>query len=303
MKHFIFCVLVGVTPLITGCMGTETKNIRIADEILKTQSNPDPTKIYTAATGFNKNDFTAEKLKRYSNTGISRMYDALFNVTFFFPDQDLYISLQENVLEEKILRNNQTKSDIERMHKTYVNARMFKKASVLRNKFPDAKFPYIPATILDKTGDDTHRRAYDVSVGAEKAILINLPIGTGAKVVLGMFPGCSAAEAAMVQIMADPGISTVFKEYGILLTKRFETKGVLRWREYFNFPEIYIVYKASDFSDFDFSSSPNFYFLRDGKVKFSFSGWSNENDPDYGLVNMRKGLEAIAISPTQNNPL
>jgi len=32
-------------------MGTGTKNIRIADKILETQSNPDPAKIYAAACG------------------------------------------------------------------------------------------------------------------------------------------------------------------------------------------------------------------------------------------------------------
>ena len=302
MKNFILYGLVAAAPLLAGCMGLETRNIRIADKILKSQSDPDPAKISSAAAGFRKNDFSAENLGKYSDTGISRVYDALFNVTFFFPEQEIYISFQENVLGEKILRHKQTNPEIERMHKTYINTRMFEKASALRKQFPDAKFQYVPATVLDSTSGETVWRVYDVSPGAEKVILKALPIGVGPKVILGIFPGCPAAEKAMDTIMADPEISTVFKKYGVLLTKRFETKGVLRWREHFNFPEIYIAYKASDFPDFDFTSSPNFYFLRDGKFKFSFSGWSNENEPDYGQTIIRKGLEAISVFPDRHPP-
>lgn len=294
--------MLAITTSFTGCATPEARNIHIADSILKSKFDPNLAEISAAAAGFKKNDFSMEKLRKYSDTALSHLYDALLRITFFFPDSDNYTNLQENLLEEKILRGKQTNFDVERMHKTYISVRMFEKAFVLRKQFPAAKFQYVPATILDNTNGETTWRVYDVSPGAEKATLETLPIGSGAKVIMAIFPSCPAAENAMDNIMADPEISTVFKRYGVLLTRRFETKGVLHWRNNYNFPEVYITHKASDFPGIDLHSSPNFYFLKDGKIKFSFDGWSNEKNPNYGLINMRKGLEVISISLVQHSP-
>ena len=284
----------------TACSSPQTRTLQIADTIMKSKSDPDLAEVFSLANGFKENDFSAARLKKYSDAGIDRLYNALFRIAFFFPEQEKYISFQGNVLDEKLRRGKRVNYDLERMHKAYIGARKFEKAVILGNRFPDVKFQRVPSVILDNSAGETAWRVYDISDGAEKAMLKALPVGTGLKVVMEIFTGCSAAETAMDQLLIDPVLSALFKKYGVLLTSRFDAEGILLWRNHFNFPEVYIAYKATDFPGFDFESSPNFYFLKDGEIKFSFSGWSNSNDPNYGPNNMRKGFEAISL--TQHPP-
>lgn len=293
MTKKIVCQIIASIVLISGCVSPTAKKIRIADNILKSKFDPNLSEISDLAKGFRKSDFSPTKLSKYSDTEIGRLYDALFRITFFFPEQDIYLGMQENVLEEKILRRKHINYDVERMHKIYIDSRKFNKASNIRKRFPDIKFLYVPDTIIESINGKIEYRVYDVSHGAEKAILKSINMSKGLKVVMVIFTGCAIAEESMEQIMADLELSALFKKYGVLLTTRFDTKGILLWREHFNFPEIYIVYKASDFPGFDFRTSPSFYFLRDGKVKFSFSGWNKPDEPDSGKNDMWKGMSSI----------
>lgn len=280
----------------TACAGPQTKTLRLADGIMQSKADPDLAEVHALSAGFTQESFSAAVLKKYPDAGIDHLYDALFRVSFFFPEHDKSIDFQEKVLEEKLRRGKRVGFDIERMHKAYIGARKFKNAEALRTRFPDVKFPYVPSEILDNTSGGTAWRVYDFDATAEKAMLKALPSGTGPKVIMTMFPGCSAAETALEEILADPELSPLFRKYGMLLTLRFDTKSMMLWRDHFNFPEAYIAYKASDFPILDFDSSPNFYFLEDGKIKHILPGWSNPKIPGYGKTEMLKNMAAISIS-------
>jgi len=100
----------------------------------------------------------------------------------------------------------------------------------------------------------------------------------------------------MQKILENPVLAPIFRRHGAVLTSRINAESVALWKSHFNFPEVYLAYKATDFPGFDFHSSPYFYFLMDGKIKHSFSGWSRKDKPDYGLNEMLKGFAAISVS-------
>jgi len=268
--------------------------LRIAEGIMKSD-DPDLPKVLFLASGFEEKAFEPVVLSGYADSALAKIYDALFRISFFFPEHPRSADLQAKILEEKLRRGQKSDSDIERLHRAYVGARRFPEAEALGGRFPGLKYQYLPK-ISGSPAGGPFWLAYSISPSAEEASLGVLPLARGAKVVMGMFPGCGASEKAMEDILADPEMGAVFKAQGSLLTLRFDPRSMALWRDHFKFPQVHIAYKPSAFPGFDFDSSPNFYFLSDGKIAYAFTGWSNRKNPDFGRTEFFKGLSAISVS-------
>jgi len=292
-KHLGWLLLAVFT---VSCAGPQTRTLNIADGIMKSNSDPNLSEVRSLAARFAEKDFTTTRLAQYPDAGLDRLYDALFRVSFFFPEHPSSVDFQARVLGEKLRRGHKIDSDIERMHKSYIGARRFTDAATIAGRFPGLKYSYIPPTLTDETTGAAAWRAYGIPGSFEKVVLKPLPLGRGPRIVISMFPGCEITEAAVEEILADPVLSPLFREYGMLLTLRFDPRSMTLWRDHFNFPEVYIAYKPSDFPGFDFDFSPSIYFLQDGKIKHSVSGWRRNQNPNFGMDEMHKGLSAISIT-------
>jgi len=293
---FVLC-LVPLGGLLCGCAGPERRSVRAADGILGAATPPDAARIAAAAAMFRESDLSAGRLKRYSDSSLGKVYDGLYGAAYTFPEDIVYLRLQRAVLDEKLRRTRQAASEVQRMHRNYVAARMFGEAAALAGCFPELSFQAVPETVADETAGKTKWRVFDIPESGSSVTLKALGLGSGRKVVMTMFPGCAVAEKAMTSIMAAPGLSVPFREYGMLLTARFSLENARLWKTSFNFPGFYLAYKASDFPGMDYRTSPNFYFLRDGEVKFHFFGWDKREGPSSGAAQMAKGLLAIGAAP------
>jgi len=295
-----FCFQIFCAATLVGCSRSEIRTVKIADEVRKEVSQQ---YFGIKKSGFvpgklKEEDFSAKRLKKYSLKTLNLLHDVSKNLTFYFPENLDYIGWEQNAFNENVRRNNHTDNNIEDMYWAYINIRMFDKAAVIREQFPAANYPAIPQAIVTSTESIAARwPVYDIFDGGQKIELKELHLETGPKIVVSISAGCPVAERAIKTILADPELAPIFKKYGVLLTVKFDVKGVLRWREQFDFSSIYIAYKASRLPEFDFSSSPCFYFMKDGKVLLFIDGWGKKS-----LPKILKGLEAISIFPAQHNP-
>lgn len=292
-----YCLQALCAAALIGCSRSEIKTAKIAGEVYKEVSQRGFTlrKEGFLPGNLSGEDFSEKRFKKYSLKTLNLMSDVSENLTFYFPENLEYIGWQENAFNEKVRRNNYADHNIEDLYWAYLNIRMFDKAMGIRERFPAASYPTIPKVVIVDTESVTARwPIYDVFDGGDKIELKELHLETGSKIVVAVSAGCPIAERAMKQILADPGLAPIFKKQAILLTIKLDVKGVLRWREQFNFPAIYIAYKASRLPEFNFSSSPYFYFMKDGKVLSSIDGWGKKSFPK-----VLAGLEAISISTTQ----
>ncbi len=292
----ISLLVLGLAPLggpLCGCAGPERRSVRAADEILGAATPPDAVRIAAAAARFREADLSNGHLKKYSDNSLDKVYGSLYSAAYTFPEDPVYLRMQRTVLDEKLRRKRPAASDVQHMHRNYVAARLFDEAAALAGRFPDISFQAGPETIADHTSRRTKWRVFDIPESGSSVVLKALDLGSGQKVVMTMFPGCAVAEKAMTSIMAAPELSGAFREYGMLLTAKFSLENARLWKTSFNFPAFYIAYKASDFPEMDYRTSPNFYFLRDGEVKFHFFGWDNRDGPSSGTAQMAKGLRAI----------
>ncbi|MEI7480782.1 MAG: hypothetical protein WCK75_00385 [Elusimicrobiota bacterium] len=295
MKNkLFFCFHIFCAATLVGCSRSEIRTVKIADEVYKEVSQRG---FGTRKAGFLPGNlqgeyFSEKRLKKYSLKTLNLLYNVSESLTFYFPENQNYIEWEQNTFNEKARRNDFTDHNISDMHWAYINTRMFDRAAEIRERFPAANYPAVPEVIAIDTETATARwPVYDVFEEGKKIELKELHLEAGPKVIVSISAGCPIAERAMKAILADPELAPVFKKNGVLLTVKFDVMGVLRWREQFNFRNIYIAYKASRLPEFNFTISPYFYFMRNGKVLSSIDGWGEKWRQE--ILN---GFEAISIS-------
>lgn len=269
----------GLLLVAAGCATSHPRVLGVADQLTAEASKPDYdlSVVSRSAGRLKKKDFSNTTLKGYSDAELARLYTALANVTFLITEEEDYVVMQENVFQERSARGIRQKSDIEDMYSAYLDARMFDKAIALKRQHPEIEFYSMPEKIISNNPSGAARwRVYNVSDEGKTIELKELPLGRGPKVVMLMLPGCGVSEEAMKQLLADTSLGPIFRQYGAVMTKRMNAESVALWKSHFNFPEVYLAYKASDFPGFDFGISPNFYFLSDGKVISQVDGWRKD---------------------------
>lgn len=291
-KNIILLQTLALAVMIcSGCATSGGRNLRVAEKVLNAGDEPQLSNISAIGSGFCRADFSREVLAKYPEASLNRVFAALNKMVFLLPGNPQYISWQRDILDEKVRRGEYNAQELRHMFLSYVSARMFDKAAALKIEFASATLPDIPEKFIDNVPKTSSWRAYAVSDGGKTVEMKALPLDTGNKIVMAMFTGCHLAEKAMEEIMTDPAFSAAFRVHGILLTDKFDSQGIAMWKEHFNFPDIYIVDRAGDFSMFDFRSSPGFYFLKDGKVVSKFVGWDNTS-----RMELQKGLDQAAAS-------
>ncbi len=287
-------VLVGI-GLLTGCVSREAGVRHIAGKIQDVEFVRRLVDISRPAARLRDSELAESRLRTYSDETIERLYQALAHVTFFLAEQHRYVRLQQDVLSEKTRRHTRNRGDVKDMYKAYVGARLFDEARELRSISPEGEFPTIPEIVIASGVPAMARwRAYDVSDLGRTARLIELPLERGTSVVLTMWTGCSVSERALTDILNDGEFAERFRAHGLLLTERFDAVGVEKWKEHFKFSDVYIANKASDFPGLNFLASPQFFFLKGGKVVYEFRGWSSHED-SRTRASLRRGMKALGI--------
>lgn len=284
---------------VAGCGGSRQAILRTADAVAEeaVKEDYDITAMAKLAAGFNPKDFSGKRIRRYSDSELDRLGAVLGTVTFYFPENYEQVEMLESVFVEMSERNILDEPGIRGMYRTYLGARLFSKAAELRQRFPGIKFYSMPEKIVSELPPGVKAwRVYAVPDDGRTIEAKASKLGEGRKIVMLMLPGCGVSEKAMRELLDDPAFGPAFQGHGVVLTSRINAESVALWKSHFAFPEVYLAYKSSDFPGFDFDSSPNFYFLRDGAIKYNFTGWSNNGNPDFGRTEMTKGLAAISVS-------
>ncbi len=289
-------VAAAVVAVSCGCAGPEARVLAVADRILGSErTSSDQLELKESAALLKEADFSPRRLAGYSDDAIDRLFRSVRRTTFQLPEELRFVDWQRRLLKEKVRRGRLIESDATDMFKAYLGARLFDSARAVRREFPGSKFPVLPEVAESLgIGDGGRWAVYDVSEGGEKVRLEALPLGTGAKIVIVILTGCGVSERAMTEILGNPEFAERFRAHGMLLTEQFDSVGVQMWRSHFKFGSVYIARKGSDFPGFNFRSSPQFYFLKDGRIVDYFDGWGDDEGLD-ATSRLGEGMKAIGI--------
>lgn len=296
MRASLGAAVAMVILVLSGCAGPEVRILAVADRILNSErTSRDQVQLKESAALLREADFSPRRLAGYSDETVARLFRSVRRTTFQLPEEIRFIDWQRRLLREKVRRGRLIEGDAVDMFKAYLGARLFDSARAVSQEFPGAKYPPLPAVVASPgIGDEGRWVVYDVLEGGEKVRLEALPLGAGAKIVVVILTGCGVSELAMTEILANPEFAGRFRGHGALLTEQFDSVGVEMWKNHFKFGSVFIARKGSDFPGFNFRSSPQFYFLKDGRIVDYFDGWGASGGLG-AISRLGEGMKAIGI--------
>lgn len=167
--------------------------------------------------------------------------------------------------------------------------RDFAAAKDFRAARPGLGLPVVPEITGGKELKPGQRLVY--AMGTDPGSMLAEAEDTGGlKIIMVSIPGCHFSGYALKAIEGDPRLLGIFRKYGRLLTGRADFPKILK-RNSLGELKYGLVASAADWPELDLASSPGFYFLKDGKVLYSFSGWPREGKFDELFVGLgRLGL-------------
>lgn len=231
-------------------------------------------RISAAAERLDVRALMSVRLENWSSESVEAVREAASAAAFYAAaPQARMVLIERRFVEEKLRRGPPSERDLKRLFKDYLAARMFDPAKAMRSRFPGVPFPSMPDEIVAST--EMPRAVYAVGLDWRRVELIPGP-ELGSSVVVAMYPGCPAAEAATRDLLADSRTAAILRNLSILLTERFDAEGVAAWKKTFGLRRFYIARRPADFPEISFDASPTFYFLKDGVVKSTMTGWGGD---------------------------
>lgn len=231
--------------------------------------------------------FSPTALFTYSPPVLRDVYDLLYHIQFYSP---LHSGLSEmaGTFEELRKRGLVDREKASNMSEAYLNAREFEKAAQLKASFPQFSLPTAP--IAGKTP----------VTGAGEVVVYSLPEPgahlkakkinkSGKMIIASVSPGCKASRRAIIDLESDPKLFRVFKKSGFLLLASSYFGPAAKWNKDHELD--YLFANSADWPELDFDSYPAFYFLDNGKVVYSFSGWPDGGNKD----ELYKGLGRLGF--------
>lgn len=228
-------------------------------------------------------------LKTYDTRTLEVLFDAVAIVSDRNPRPELFQALDD--IFEECLQRGFVGNMIDGLYSRYVHQREINKVRMLCERFP-SKTCQLPNIVGPPTGSKEGPAVYTVSEDGKT--LTYRPVNlAGPMIVSAVSPGCHFSHDIVKLIEADPALIRLFRDHAINVESasysldaedlaRANRKGRFRYE---------ILYRASSWKGFDFSSTPQFYFVKDGKIAHMI----NSVKPSEFKGRLKEGLAKIGI--------
>jgi len=230
--------------------------------------------------------FGKAKLARYDTGELLRAYDAAYYFTAFSPVKD-GLPVLSGIFGELERRGAADGRVVRRFYTILLDAREFREARSVFDRYPDAGLDPFPPLAGDKKGRKIVLRFNENGDGmrAERLSL------AGRKIIVVGQPGCAPTGRAFDFIERNEALLTLMKKHGELLAAGSDFKGVRAWNGS-RAMKFGLIRSAGDWDGIDFDRYPAFYFVKNGKTIHGFTGWEGEEAGE----RLEKGLVLLGLS-------
>ena len=235
--------------------------------------------LYEFKTLLGGGAFAAANLAAYDNKSLKNAYDLASYFTFYTPDKES-LAVQDGILAELGKRGLANEDKVGNLHQSLLNFKLFAKASALKERYPAYELQQVPPITGSPRVKPGEAAVYYTKDGKTALELRKVKKG-GRRILVAGNPGCHFAAEALGSIEKDPELGPVFKKYALPLTSRVNFSSLGSWNTAHKLQYL-LTASDKDWPGVDFSFSPTFYFIKDGKIVHTVRGWSDE-EPFNGL--------------------
>ena len=250
--------------------------------------------------------FKKKKLRKYGSQDIN-IIQKFWLYAFFQSNDDEKLDIGRNIFNELEKRGEVENKQIKDFYDALIKMRKFKEAEKIYKEYSgitiveklryrggeeifihESKLEKMPKVKTNKKAMSAKRRIYHVSSDAGEITIEGVDIEKGPRIIV--IGRCHFSDDALRAIGKNVKLSKIFRKYGVFLANGSDFKGIAKWNssEVFKYTPIHLL---EDWQGFDLSSFPPFYFLKDGKIVHSFTGWPKKGNFD----EIYKGLGILGL--------
>ena len=231
--------------------------------------------------------FDTAALGAYSRQALLDAYETTGYYVAYSPAKDKLESL-ENIFAEIEKRKMEDAGKVKTLYGLLLDARKFDTAGLLRARYAGYELENPPKL----SGKEPARGKIFVYKVTARNVLATEAAGLkGKQIIIAAQPGFHPTQRAFKEIEADKVLSDIFKNKGLLLAAGSDFAGVNEWNGSHKV-KFKLINSARDWPGIDLENSPSFYFLEDGKIVYSFTGWPQDGN----MAELHTGLRRLGLN-------
>jgi len=218
--------------------------------------------------------FAAARLQAYDSGTLKNAYDLTSYSNFYTPGEES-LAAQGELLAELGKRGLANEDKVQDLYQRLLNSKLFPRAAALKAVHPAYELQTVPpitGSLKTKPGEAA---VYFTSDG-RSALEIKKLKKSGRRILVAAFPGCHFADQALEAIDKDAELGPIFRKYALPLTSRVDFASLGSWNTAHKL-QYRMTVSNGDWPGIDFTSSPIFYFIKNGKILHEAPGWADED--------------------------
>ncbi|PIR18539.1 MAG: hypothetical protein COV48_07000 [Elusimicrobia bacterium CG11_big_fil_rev_8_21_14_0_20_64_6] len=250
---------------------------------------------------FRADEFLSTRLSRLNDAQLKKLFGTLGHIALYIEDSPPVYPM-EQVFNEMTIRKIESPSDAEDMFKQYLVAHLFDKAREFMRAHAIPGSPAVPETVKMALPSSATSRAFSVSDDAKTIELESLPMDKGPRVVMTVGPLCNPSGRANAAIEADPVLKQLMGNYAVRIAEPGEMQylhKISEWNRAHPGSKMHVAYRPGDWPEMNLGETPIFYFLENGKVTHTVTGWPSDEQKH----ELMKGFAVIGVTaPKRSAP-
>jgi len=235
-----------------------------------------------------RNHLGENKIISFDTPTLLTLFDALLMVSFVKKDEET-VSQLSFVFNELLKRGQVNDQHWLRLFEEYVHIRHFVAAENIRQRHPLPEMEYLPALEKNIELKFSDASFLDISTDKKKMTVRKIDLNSEVKIIVTILLGCGFAKKSLKIIADDRILKNIFSRNGVFLNfnGRIDANEIISWNTIHPELQIYPIYNELGWFNVEFKSSPTFFFLKKGMIKYQTVNGSKEE--------IVKGLNAIGI--------
>lgn len=268
-------MIIGLTILLlAGTAGASDIKAR-AEAVITADRNEPRSAAVEALKAIRDEELSPPRLKTYDTRTLELLFDATSIADERAPRPELLQALEDifaQALDRSFIGNM-----VDGLYTRFVSRREVAKARALCKRFP-SKTCRVPSVIepATKKGPAVYAVSEDGKTLTYREVDLEKPI-----IVSSVSPGCHFSRAIVALILGDPRLVKLFKEHAVNIDSSpysLDADELARAnREGFKYE---VLYRADAWKGFDFAATPQFYFVKGGKIVHHIDGGAPDEFKD-----------------------
>lgn len=250
---------------------------------------PAESVILDAFRQIESQELTPDQLRTYDTRTLEVLFDAVAGASERLQRPELLQPL-EDIFQES-LRRGFVGNMVDVLYTRYIQQRDWEKARKLDERFP-SEVRQLPQIVGPSATNASVPAIYTVS--RDGSTLTYAPIDLAGPIIVSVVsPGCHFSNDLVRLIEDAPELSRLFRKYAVNIdpaTYRVDAAGLAHINRKGSF-RYTVLYRGADWKGFDFSYTPQFYFVKGGAILYRFDG---QHKDDF-KARLAEGLAKIGL--------